>query len=121
MNGATQPLAFFSRKLRDPELKYSKFDRELLAVYLAIRHFKHILDGAYFQIRTDHRPLVHALVKSSDAWSARQQCHLSAIAEMNCSIEYVKGEANPVADALSRVDICSYILELIIVLCLRNK
>ena len=107
VDGATQPLAFFSRKLRDPELKYSTFDRELLAVYLSIRHFKHVLDGACFRIRTDHRPLVHALVKSSDAWSARQQRHLSTIAEMNCSIEYVKGEANPVADALSRVDICS--------------
>lgn len=107
VNGTIQPLAFFSRKLRDPEMKYSTFDRELLAVYLAIRHFKHILDGACFRIRTDHRPLVQALVKSSDAWSARQQRHLSAIAEMNCSMEYVRGKANPVADALSRVDISS--------------
>lgn len=33
------PLAFFSRKLKPAETRYSMFDRELLAVYLAIRHF----------------------------------------------------------------------------------
>ena len=35
-----KPLAFFSRQLRKPETKYSAFDRELLAVYLAVRHFR---------------------------------------------------------------------------------
>lgn len=109
INGATHAaVSFFSRKLRDPELKYITFDRELLAVYLTIRLFKHILDGAWFRIRTDHRPLVHALVFR--CMVGQQQRHLSAIAEMNCSFEYGKGETNPVADALSRVDICSVYL-----------
>ena len=35
-----QPLGFFSRKLNTAEQKYSAFDRELLAVYAAIRHFQ---------------------------------------------------------------------------------
>ena len=38
-NGMWQPLAFFSKLLRKPELKYSTFDKELLALYLATRHF----------------------------------------------------------------------------------
>ena len=38
--GSLQPLGFFSRKLNTAEQKYSAFDRELLAVYAAIRHFK---------------------------------------------------------------------------------
>ena len=33
------PIAYFSRKLRPAERKYSTFDKELLAAYLAIRHF----------------------------------------------------------------------------------
>ena len=102
-----QPLSFFSKKLQKSETKYSTFDRELLAVYLAIRHFKYYLDGTRFTIRTDHQPLVHAIVKSNDAWCARQQRHLSAIAEMNCVVEYIPGNRNPVADALSRVEISS--------------
>ena len=34
-----QPIAFFSKKMSPAEVKYSAFDRELLGVYLAIRHF----------------------------------------------------------------------------------
>ena len=40
VDGGWQPLAFFSRALRPPEQKYSAFDRELLALYLAIRQFR---------------------------------------------------------------------------------
>ena len=105
VNGTTKPLGFFSRKLRPAERNYSTFDRELLAVHLAVRHFRHLLDGARFTIRTDHRPLVHAFTKAADAWSPRQQRQLSAIAEYGCEIEYLPGEKNPVADALSRIEI----------------
>ena len=46
--GAWEPLAYFSKKLRLPEMRYSAFDRELLAVYLGIRHFRHYLEGLRF-------------------------------------------------------------------------
>ena len=36
IDGQWQPLSFFSRKLQPAEKRYSTFDRELLAVYLAI-------------------------------------------------------------------------------------
>ena len=36
VNGTWEPLAFFSKKLRLPERKYSAFDQELLALYLGI-------------------------------------------------------------------------------------
>ncbi len=34
-----QPVSFFSRMLKPAEKRYSAFDRELLAVYVAIEHF----------------------------------------------------------------------------------
>ena len=43
--GVWKPIAFFSKQLRAPELKYSAFDKELLALYLAIRHFRYFLEG----------------------------------------------------------------------------
>jgi len=65
---------FFSQKKLDPvQMKYSAFDRELLAVYLAIRHFCWALEGHAFHVESDHKPLSFALHRSSDAWSARQQ------------------------------------------------
>ena len=108
IDGVVKPIAFFSRKLRSNERKYSTFDRELLAIFLALRHFRHFIGGSNpVTIRTDHKPVVQAFYKASDAWTARQQRQLSAIAETGCDIEHLPGKCNPVADALSRVEIHS--------------
>jgi hypothetical protein len=40
-----RPLAFFSRKLSPGQQKYSAYDRELLAIYEAVRHFRHMLEA----------------------------------------------------------------------------
>ena len=46
---------FFSRKLHDPETRYSAFDQELLTTYLAICNFQHFVEGRPFTIFTDHK------------------------------------------------------------------
>ena len=56
-----QPLGFFSRKLNTAEKKYSVFDRELLWVYAAIRHFMWALEGRWFYMLPDHKPLTFVL------------------------------------------------------------
>ena len=105
VDGEWQPLAFFSRQLRPPELKYSAFDRELLALHLAVRHFRCYLEGRPLTAYTDHKPLTFAFSKMSDPWSARQQRHLSAISEFTTTILHLSGKSNTVADALSRATI----------------
>ena len=97
-----QPLSFFSRKLTPAESRYSAFDRELLAAYLAVRHFRFLLEGRVFHILTDHKPLTHALHRVTEPWSARQQRQLSALAEFTADIRHVSGSENVVADAMSR-------------------
>ena len=98
-----QPLSFFSQKLLAAEQKYSAFDRELLAAYSAIRHFRFSLEGRPFQLHTDHKPLVTALHRISPPWTARQR-HLAYIAEFTADLRHVPGISNAVADALSRPD-----------------
>ena len=39
IGGQWQPLAYFSKSLKPAETRYSTFDRELLAIYLAIKQF----------------------------------------------------------------------------------
>jgi hypothetical protein len=78
---AWEPLGFFSRKLEPAQVKYSAFDRELLACYLGIRHFRYMLEGRQFTIFTDHKPLTFALKRSSDPWTARQCRQLAFVAE----------------------------------------
>ena len=97
-----QPLGFFSMKLDQAQQRYSAFDRELLAAYLTVRHFRWILEGRDFYILTDHKPLTFALHRLSDAWSARQQRHMAYIAEFTSDLRHIAGKENVVADAISR-------------------
>lgn len=57
-NNQWKPLRFFSRKLTTTEQRYSTYDRELLAAYSALRHFKHFIEGREFTLFSDHKPLV---------------------------------------------------------------
>ena len=88
INGRWKPISFFSKKLSPAELKYSAFDRELLAAYLAVRHFQYFVEGCVFHINTSLLPLRFTLVPNS-------------IHHGRPGIRHIKGEANPVADALS--------------------
>uniref|UniRef100_A0A5S6Q7C4 RT_RNaseH_2 domain-containing protein n=1 Tax=Trichuris muris TaxID=70415 RepID=A0A5S6Q7C4_TRIMR len=72
VNGAWVPLSFFSQRFQPREVKYSAFGRELLAVYLAIRHFRYFLEGRQFTVLTDHKPLVQALQRGSGRHSPRE-------------------------------------------------
>jgi cleavage and polyadenylation specificity factor subunit 1 len=59
VDNASEPPAFFSKKLNPAEQKYSAYDRQLLAVYEAVKHFRHILEARRFVI-TDHKPITYA-------------------------------------------------------------
>ncbi|GFV88600.1 transposon Tf2-9 polyprotein [Trichonephila clavipes] len=77
-----QPLAFFSRKLTSSEKSYSAYDRELLAIYSAIRHFRYMLEARDFTVFTDHKPLTYAFrqkVTRSDNIAADVLSRVSAI------------------------------------------
>ena len=102
IDGKFRPIAFFSKKLSTAECKYSAFDRELLGIYAAIKHFNFV-EGRSFTVFTDHKPLTTALASQAER-SPRQTRHLSFIAEFTSDIRHVKGTDNEVADALSRVD-----------------
>jgi cleavage and polyadenylation specificity factor subunit 1 len=51
---AWQQLAFFSRKLSPAQQKYSAYDREILAIYKAVKYFRHMLEVRHFTVLTDH-------------------------------------------------------------------
>ena len=97
------PIAFFSRKLTAAESNYIAFDRELLAAYSAVRHFRYFVEARPFTIYTDHKPLTFALASTAER-SPRQTRHLSFIAEFTTDLHYIKGKFNVVADALLRIN-----------------
>ena len=51
---------------------------------------------------TDHKPLVHAMAKTGELWSAREHKHLSAVSEYTTDIQHVSGKNHIAAHCLSR-------------------
>ena len=107
VHNSWEPLAYFSMKLQPSETKYSAFDRELLALFLGIKHFWIFLEGRLFTAFTNDKPLAFCMSKSSDTWTSRQQYHLSYISEFTTDIQHIQGKDNFVADSLSRTTIDS--------------
>ena len=103
INGENKPIAFMSRKFPKTESNYSAFDKELSAIFHAIKYFRHFIEGRKVQIYTDHKPLITAFTKN-DHQSPRQSRMFSFIAEFSSQLFHISGIRNVVADALSRVE-----------------
>ena len=94
----------FSKRLKPAETRYSTFDHELLAIYLAIKHFQHFVEGRQFQVLKDHKPLTFAFNSQSSKLTPCQIRHLDFISQFTTDVRHVSGSDNPVADALSRIE-----------------
>lgn len=101
-----EPLGFFSRSLTTTQKNYATYDKELLAIYQAVKHYRHIIEGRNLIIYTDHKPLIYALKKcvNSKNETPRRIRQLAYISEFCTDIRHVSGEENPVADYLSRIE-----------------
>lgn len=99
-----EPLAFFSKKLNPSQHKWSTYDRELYAIYEAIKYFRPMLEARHFTIFTDHKPLTFAFAQKNDKCSPRQFRHLDFISQFTTDIRHVSGKDNIVADSLSRIE-----------------
>ncbi|GFS47684.1 transposon Tf2-11 polyprotein [Trichonephila clavipes] len=75
-----EPVAFFSVKLSKSQQKWSTYDRELLAMYISVKRFRHMLEGRDFIIYTDQKPLI-------------------------TDVRHINGTRNAVTDALSRIEV----------------
>jgi cleavage and polyadenylation specificity factor subunit 1 len=103
-NGQWRPLGFHSKTLRPQEQKFSAFDRELLAMHLAVKHFRPFVEGCKFHIVTDHKPLCGSTMTSmNNSLTAKQLRWWCFITEFTTDIRHVSGSTNVVADALSRI------------------
>ncbi|UYV69492.1 hypothetical protein LAZ67_6003786 [Cordylochernes scorpioides] len=107
--GLAPATAFKSPKPLDAaQRKYSAYDRELLAVYLAIKHFMHLLEGRQFPVYTDHKPLTYAFQQNLDKALPRQCRHLDFIGQFTTDIRHIADCENVPADFLSRVEPISH-------------
>lgn len=95
-----RPIAFFSKALTDSSLTKSVYEKELMALVLAIQHWRPYLLGRRFTVYTDQKSLRHLL--DQRITTQNQQNWLAKLMGYEFDIIYKQGATNKVADALSR-------------------
>ena len=101
-DGRWVPIAYHSKKFSPPQLKWSTGDKELFAIFSAVKRFRHLLEGRpKLRFLTDHKPLIYAFT-SKTTRSSRVERQLAYLSEFSTDIRYVRGSENVVPDYLSR-------------------
>jgi hypothetical protein len=95
-----RPIAFYSRKLNPAQTRYTTTERELLAIVETLKEFRNILLGHKIIVYTDHQNLTYKNFNTDRVMRWRL-----IIEEFGPDLNYVKGEKNIVADALSRLEL----------------
>jgi hypothetical protein len=101
-DGILRPVAFFSRQMVAAERNYEVYDKELLAIVVCLKNWRHLLQGGKHQITilSDHLNLQYFM--TSKTLTRRQARWSLFLAEFNFVITYRKGVRNGKPDLLSR-------------------
>ena len=75
--GKLLPLAFHSRKLSDAQKRQAILDRELFAIFDAVRKFSHYLEQQECQVQGDKKALVNMFHSSREQLIGRRASSLS--------------------------------------------
>jgi transposase InsO family protein len=98
----SHPVAFFSRPAAPRHLSLAAYEKELIGLVLAIRHWRPYLWGRRFMVRIDHFSLKFLLDRRLA--TIPQHHWVGKLLGFDFSVEYKPDSSNTVADALSRRD-----------------
>ena len=93
-------LSFLSQSLGPRNRAASIYEKEAMAIFLALKRWRHYLLGNKVVIRSDQQSLKY--LTSQRLLEGMQHKLMLKLLEFDYSIEYKKGSENCVADALSR-------------------
>jgi hypothetical protein len=97
-----RPIAYFSKALGTRNLTKSAYEKELMAMVLAIQHWRPYLLGRKFVVSTDQKSLKQLLQQRIA--TAEQQNWAAKLLGYDFDIVYKQGKLNKGADALSRMN-----------------
>ncbi|XP_060545241.1 uncharacterized protein K02A2.6-like [Pantherophis guttatus] len=104
-NGTEAPVAYYSRTLSSAERNYGQLDKEALALVAAVKRFHDYVYGRFFQLVTDHKPLLGLLAgdkQTPQIMSPRMTRWSVFLAAYNYQLVYRPGAHLGNADGLSR-------------------
>lgn len=95
-----KPIAFFIKALSESSLNKSIYEKELMALVLAIQQWRPYLLGRRFVVHTDQHSLKYLLEQRITTYN--QQHWIAKVMGYDFEVVYKTGSSNKVADALSR-------------------
>jgi len=95
-------IAYFSRAVAPQHAKLPAYERELIGLVKAVKHWRPYIWGRPFTVRTDHWSLKFLL--DQRLTTIPQHTWVSKLFGYDFSVEYRPGKQNVAADALSRRD-----------------
>ncbi|RVW13442.1 Transposon Tf2-2 polyprotein [Vitis vinifera] len=95
-----RPLAYMSQAIHGKALQLSTYEKELMALVLAVKKWRSYLLGHNFKIQTDQQSLKYLLEQKMG--TPLQQKWITKLLGYEFVVEYKQGKENKVADALSR-------------------
>ena len=97
-----RPVGYYSRKFVGAELNYTVYDKELLAIISAFKHWRPYLVSTNYaiQVFSDHKNLSY--FKTARYLKSRHARWSEFLSEFDFVLTHLPGSANVVADTLSR-------------------
>ena len=96
----SHPIAFLSQALCPKNAALSTYEKECLAILLAIDKWRPYLQAQPFVIRTNHKSLLY--LNDQKIHTKIHQKALLKLMDLNYTIQYKEGANNAASDALSR-------------------
>jgi hypothetical protein len=95
------PIAFLSKPLSEAHQQLSIYEKEFLALLMAVDHWRSYLQRGEFIIKMDHHSLCY--LEDQQLQSPLQRKEMARLMGLEFKIIYMQGAENHAADALSRV------------------
>lgn len=93
---------YASRVLNSAERNYSTTEKECLAVYWALKKFRHLILGYQVKVLTDHKPICDLFKKRAFTNNQKFNRWFVSVLEFSHDFKHIPGKWNTIADGLSR-------------------
>uniref|UniRef100_A0A8I6X987 Reverse transcriptase domain-containing protein n=1 Tax=Hordeum vulgare subsp. vulgare TaxID=112509 RepID=A0A8I6X987_HORVV len=94
-------VAYYNKSLGPAKQKLSIYEKEFLAIIMAVERWRSYMCRGPFVIKTDHQSLCH--LETQALTSELQKNAITKLIGLQFQSQYKRGEDNKAADALSRV------------------
>ena len=95
------PIEFISKALSEKYQTLSVYEKEMLAILMAVKKWESYLMNRHFIVKTYHQSLKYLLEQRIT--TPTRQAWMAKLMQFDYEIRYKQGKENVVADALSRV------------------